>query len=249
MSMRPAATLVATALIASTTAFAQTKTATTTAQDRESAATPVTLIGCVQKESDYRREHNLKRGGGLQTGLGAGDEYVLINATRVTPGSAPASASADCSSASSGEAFEITGPREEAFKAFVGKRVEVSGTQKRAKLAPSGQPTGGSDPIRGDLRLFEVEVSSVKQAAATTAQAQRSETVTPPATTAPAPAPAPPPAPAPAPAPAPTTTADQPPTPAPTTTLPHTASPLPLYGLASLLFLGGAYGVRRLRTK
>jgi len=248
MSMRPAATFIAASLVASTTAFAQTPAPTTTAQDRASLATPVTLIGCVQKESDYRREHNLRRGGGLQTGLGAGDEYVLINATRVTPGSAPASASADCSSASSGEAFEITGPREEAFKAFVGKRVEVSGTQKRAKLAPGGQPTGGSDPMGGDLRLFEVEVSSVKEAVAATADVQRSETVqTPPATT--APAPTPPPAPAPAPAPTTTGTAGQTPTPAPTTTLPHTASPLPLYGLASLLFLGGAYGVRRLRTK
>src|SRR5262245_31755483 len=157
MRRGPAATFVATALLVSTTAFAQTPASTTasttTAQDRESPATHVTLIGCVQKESDYRREHNLRRGGGLQTGLGAGDEYVLINATRVTPGSAPAGASGDCSSASSGEAFEITGPREEAFKAFVGKRVEVSGTQKRAKLAASGQPTGGSDPMRGDLKL------------------------------------------------------------------------------------------------
>jgi len=248
MSMRPAATLVAAAVLASTTAFAQTKPATTTTHNRESAATPVTLIGCVQKESDYRRQHNLKRGGRLQTGLGEGDEYVLINATRVTPGSTPTSVSTDCSSASSGEAFEITGGREEAFKAFVGQRVEVSGTQKRAKIGPTGRPTGGSDPMGGDLRLFEVEVSSVKEAVmaqtappATTAPAPAT---TAPATTAPAPATT-----APPPAPAPTATAGRTATTAPTTTLPHTASPLPLYGLASLLFLGGAYGVRRLRTR
>src|SRR5262245_4956314 len=253
MRRGPAATFVATALLVSTTAFAQTPASTTasttTAQDRESPATHVTLIGCVQKESDYRREHNLRRGGRLQTGLGAGDEYMLINATRVSPGS-PASSSADCTSAGSGEAFEITGGQEEKFKAFVGKRVEVSGTQKRAKIGPEGRPTGGSDPMGGELHLFEVEVSTVREAAAMT-QAQRSETqvqTAPPATTAPAttaPALAPPPAPAPAP----TATAGQTPPPAPTTTLPHTASPLPLYGLTSLLLFGAAYGVRRLRMK
>src|SRR5262245_7148408 len=139
MRTGPAATLVATALLASATAFAQTTApatttpSTTTAQDRESPATPVTLIGCVQRESDYRKEQSLKRGGRLNTGLGAGDEYVLINATRVSPGAAPAASSGDCTSASSGEAFEITGGREERFKAFVGKRVQVSGTQKKAK--------------------------------------------------------------------------------------------------------------------
>jgi hypothetical protein len=252
MSMGHTATFAAAALLASTTALAQTTapaptttSSKATAQKSESPATPVTLIGCVQKESDYRKEHDIKRGGGLNMGIGAGDEYVLINATRVEPGAAPA-ASADCTTASSGEAFEITGPREEQFKAFVGKRVEVSGTQKKAKVTASGQPTGGTDPMHGDLDLFEVEVSSVKEAAVAAAQVQSSQpqVETPaPATTAPTPAPAP--APAPPPPPAPTGTTGT----APTEALPHTASPLALYELASLLFLGGAYGVRRLRMK
>src|SRR5262245_22374270 len=227
MRMGPAATVIATALLASTTAFAQTTapapgTTTTsrtmTTQDRESPATPVTLIGCVQRESDYRKAHDIKRGGGLNMGIGDGDEYVLINATRVSPGSAPASMGADCSSSASGEAFEITGKGEEQFKAFVGKRVEVSGTQKKAKLGANGQPTGGSDPMHGDLKLFEVEVSSVKEA--TTAAAEVPVQTPPPAPEpAPAPVVAPPPAPEPAPAPEPppTGTSGQ----APTTTLPH----------------------------
>lgn len=67
------------------------------------------------------------------------------------------------------------GVPEEKFKTFVGKRVEVSGMQKKAKVAASGQPTGGSS-IGSDLKLFEVEVSSVKAAVVTTAQVQRSET-------------------------------------------------------------------------
>ena len=239
------ATLVGAALLASTTAFAQTTapasttTSSTKAQKSESPRTPVTLIGCVQKEADYRKEHNIKRGGRLNTGLGDGDEYILINATRVSPGSAPA-VSADCTSTGSGEAFEITGGNEEKFKAFVGKRVEVSGIQKRARVA-AGRPTGGKDPMNGDLKLFEVEVSSVREAAAAMAQVQRSETTTAapaPAATAPA-ATAPPPAPA--------ATAGQAQPEARQQPLPHTASPLPLYELASLLAFAGAYGVRRLR--
>jgi len=120
MSMRHGAAFVAAALLASTTAFAQSTTtattttaSTTTAQESKSPATQVTLVGCVQRESDYRKEHDIKRGGGLNVGIGDGDEYMLINATRVSPGSAPAASSADCTSAGSGEAFEITGPQEE----------------------------------------------------------------------------------------------------------------------------------------
>jgi hypothetical protein len=242
------ATFVGVALLASTTAFAQAtpntttaSTSTTTAQ-RESPAQPVTLIGCVQKESDYRKAHNIKKGGGLNMGIGDGDEYMLINATRVSGGVPSVTTVGDCT-AGSGEAFELTGPKEEQFKNFVGKRVEVSGTQKRAKLAANGQPTGGSAPGGGELKLFEVEVASVREAAVATAQVERRETPAP-ATTAPAPAATP----APAPEPAPTATAgQQQPAPAQTSALPRTASPLPLFELASLLAFGGAYGVRRLR--
>ena len=241
MVMGHGATFVGVALLASTTAFAQTTadtttTASTTTAQRESPAQPVTLIGCVQKESDYRKQHNIKKGGGLNMGIGDGDEYMLINATRVSGGVPSVTTVGDCM-AGSGEAFELTGPREEQFKNFVGKRVEVSGTQKRARIAASGQPTGGSAPGGGELKLFEVEVASVREPVAM-AQVERRETqvqTPPPATTAPAPAPA-----APAPAPAPTATAGD---------LPRTASPLALYELASLLLLGGAYGVRSLRKR
>jgi hypothetical protein len=252
MNKGHAATIVAAALLASTTAFAQTTTApgttsssTTTAGKNESPAQPVTLIGCVQKESDYRKAHNIKKGGGMNMGIGDGDEFMLINATRVSGGVPSVTTVGDCTGGS-GEAIELTGPKEEQFKNFVGKRVEVSGTQKRARIDASGRPTGGSAPGGGELKLFEVEVASVREAAIATAQVERTET--PAATTAPAPAPAPAvTAPPPAPEPAPTATAGRTPEPAPATTLPHTASPLPLFELASLLAFAGAYGVRRLR--
>ena len=251
MRMGYGATIVGAALLASATAFAQTTTApnttttssSTTRAQRESPAQPVTLIGCVQKESDYRKAHNIKKGGGMNMGIGDGDEFMLINATRVSGGVPAVTTVGDCTGGS-GEAIELTGPKEEQFKNFVGKRVEVSGTQKRARIDASGRPTGGSAPGGGELKLFEVEVASVREAAVVTAQVERRETpvAPPPATTAPAPAVT-----APAPAPAPAATVREQPAPAATTALPHTASPLPLFELASLLAFAGAYGVRRLR--
>jgi hypothetical protein len=248
MGMGHVTTFVAAALLASTTAFAQTtapnttttSSSTTTAQ-RESPVQPVTLIGCVQKESDYRKAHNIKKGGGLNMGIGDGDEFMLINATRVSGGVPSVTTLGDCTGGS-GEAIELTGPMEEQFKNFVGKRVEVSGTQKRARIDASGRPTGGSAPGGGELKLFEVEVASVREAAVATAQVRRTETAPAPA----APAATAPAVTAPAPEPAPAATAPRQEA-APTTTLPRTASPLPLQGLASLLAFVGAYGVRRLR--
>ena len=199
----------------------------------------------MQKESDYRKAHNIKKGGGMNMGIGDGDEYMLINATRVSGGVPSVTTVGDCTGGS-GEAIELTGPKEEQFKNFVGKRVEVSGTQKRARIDASGRPTGGSAPGGGELKLFEVEVASVREAAIATAQVERTETTarartgyngartssnrhrrprtrtggdSRPAETAPA----------------------------ATTALPHTASPLPLFELASLLAFAGAYGVRKLR--
>jgi hypothetical protein len=252
MNMGHAATFVAATLLASTTAFAQTTapattTSSSTTAQGESPAMPVTLVGCVQREIDYRKAQNIKKGGGLNMGIGDGDEFMLINVSRVSGGVPSVTTVGDCTADSSGEAIELTGPKEEQFKNYVGKRVEVSGTQKKAKIDASGRPTGGSAPGGGELKLFEVEVASVKEAAVATAQVERTET-----TTAPAPAPAPAvTAPAPAPAPAPAVTAPAP-EPAPAATsgtsdLPRTASPLPLYGLISLLCFGGAFGVRRIR--
>lgn len=247
MSKGHVTTFAAAALLASTTAFAQGTTTTaskTKAQKVDSPAQPVTLIGCVQKESDYRKAHNIKRGGGMNMGIGEGDEFMLINVARVSGGVPAVTAAGDCTGGS-GEAIELTGPKEEQFKNWVGKRVEVSGTQKRARIDASGRPTGGSAPGGGELKLFEVEVASVREAAVATAQVETPA----PATTAPAPAVTAPAVTAPAPEPAPTATAGRTePSPAPAATaLPHTASPLPLFELASLLAFAGAYGVRKLR--
>jgi hypothetical protein len=58
--------------------------------DRAATAQQITIVGCVQREAEYREAHAGGRGGTLGTGVGAGNEFVLTNAM---PGSASASAS------------------------------------------------------------------------------------------------------------------------------------------------------------
>ena len=196
------------------------------AQSTKQPATPVTLVGCLQREADYRKTHDLGKGGTVNTGLGGGDEYVLINASR----GASASADVDCSFQGSTEAYELTGKREHDLKPYIGKVVQISGTMKEAKTQPlpSGEqaPTGGFDPLKKDLRLFEVEVTSfqapepVTGASAPAAAAAEPVPQEPPRQIARA-----------------------------ETELPQTASPIPLAGLAGLFSLAGALGARMLRRR
>jgi len=206
------------------------------AQSSRQPETPVTLTGCIQKEADYRKTHDLGKGGTLGTGAGRSDEYVLINAARGTS----ASPTIDCSFQGQTEAYELTGRREHDLKPYVGKVVQISGTMKEAKTRPlpSGEPspTGGFDPLKKDLRLFEVEVRSFQPAGAAASASN-----------------------------APVASAERPVQPPPAvvrpsesnepprqiaradTELPRTASPIPLAGLAGLISLAGAIGVRFIR--
>ena len=204
---------------------------TALAQSSRQPETPVTLTGCIQREADFRKTHDLGKGGTLNTGAGSGNEYVLINAVRGTA----APANIDCSFQGAPEAYELTGSRERDLGSYVGKVVQISGTLNEAKTRPlvSGEraPTGGFDPLKKDLRLFEVDVTSFQTPAAATATVE--------------PAPAAPPADAGSPA--------QPDPPRQIaraeTELPRTASPIPLAGLAGLVSFAGAVGLRLLRRR
>jgi hypothetical protein len=185
----------------------------------------ITLIGCVQREGNYRRTHDLGRGGAVGTGLGRGNEFVLINASAA--GNAPASASIDCSFEGSPETYELTGDRERDLEPFVGKVVQITGRIKDAATRSVGtsgrtEPTGGFDPLGGDLRVRELELTSFQEVAASRPAA--------PAAQSPAPARTSPPSPA---------------EPAAAEQLPRTASPAPLMALIGLLSLGGALGLKR----
>src|SRR5262245_27848639 len=148
-------------------AFAQTPAPNT--QTTRSAATP-TFTGCLMKETDYRRAHNL--GGGAAGGVGLGDEFVLTDVS-VTPArpaattdrsaaGAAASASASATTcADKGLAYRVTGTAEEKIKGLVGHQLEIQGRFKDAAAA-------GAAPRQGEVPA-EVEIVSFREAPRTEA--------------------------------------------------------------------------------
>jgi hypothetical protein len=122
----------------------------------------VKLIGCIQREADYREARDKGRGGVAGTGVGVADEFVLTNASAAVQGLSAAGPI--------DPAYELTGANESKAKEFVGKRVEISGTLKPAAAAATGKPTGGAtagppptglDVTSKDLQLREIEVMTV----------------------------------------------------------------------------------------
>lgn len=132
---------------------------------------PVTLVGCVMRETDYRKANDKGRGGPAATGLGQGNEFVLVNAAKLTPGATPPGATGQCGATTAGEAYQLTGSREKELEKLVGRRVEINGTLKEAKTTAgaAGQPTptGGFDPLKQNLKIFEVDVTSFRELPAT----------------------------------------------------------------------------------
>src|SRR5688500_15244235 len=125
------------------------------ADDLTAEATPISLVGCIQRETEYRRQNNSGKGGFLGFGGGLGNEYVLVNASRGADG-----VFGDCTTATGGEAYELTGSGESDLDDFVGQRVAIAGIRKEAEVdVETGQPTGGRQ-AGDDLRLFEVDVES-----------------------------------------------------------------------------------------
>lgn len=101
------------------------------------AANEVTLIGCVMREADYRKINAGGRGGVLGTGVGAGNEFVLVNANPLTPEEARRRADARTAkqkmpaavgtSGSAGKAYGLTGEAEKNLVTDIGRLVEVVG--------------------------------------------------------------------------------------------------------------------------
>jgi hypothetical protein len=197
-------------------------------QAKSKTESQITLVGCLQREADYRKEHKSGRGGPVSTGLGLKNEYVLVNgSTAGTTDAAPM-----CTGSGAGEAYELTGKRERDLEKYVGHAVEITGTLKNAKLDQTGKPTGGFDPLKQDLELREVNITSFRDfaphraAAAEPAQAPESVVAhANPDRSAP----------------------QQVATSGAQRELPRTAGPLPLTGLIGLLSFAGALGIRSLR--
>jgi hypothetical protein len=219
----------------------QTASPSTASQAGRQSQTPITLVGCVMRETDYRKANDSGKGGPLGTGLGRGDEFVLVNAAKVASGSTPPATAGECGVSAAGEAYELGGQHEKSLAKLVGRRVEIDGILKEAKTTTASgeaKPTGGVDPLKQDLKLFEVDITRFRElpagqsaAAPPAAQAARPA----------APAPAAPPA-----APAQPEPAPQPSAPAePRQRLPRTATPLPLVGLIGVLSLVSGLTLRR----
>jgi hypothetical protein len=146
---------------------------------RSSTAQQITVTGCVQKESDYRRAQDAGRGGIAGTGVGAENEFVLadVTASSGTPETRPTGEPPSPTGTAGAKplAYELTGPNEGQVGAHVGRRVEISGKLKAAETV-GGQPTGGTtagqppagvDVASKDLKLRELEVTSVREVTGT----------------------------------------------------------------------------------
>ena len=140
-----------------------------------SAGQAVTVVGCIQSEADYRKARNLGRGGTAGTGVGVGNEFVLIDAKVTSPGTPPAAGAATGTTGAAAQAYKLTAANEGKASQFVGKRVEITGTLKpgeAAGAAPTRRPTTGAPPridvfAGEDLKLRELEVTSVRETAGT----------------------------------------------------------------------------------
>ena len=82
----------------------------------------ITVTGCIQREADYRQAKDAGKGGVAGTGVGAGNEFILSNAT-VKPGT---DAGPVGTSGAAPAAYELTGSGEGQAAEFVGKRVEIT---------------------------------------------------------------------------------------------------------------------------
>ncbi len=122
------------ALVASLTTFVEATSRVSARQIRVSAPnalpsdaqTSMTLVGCLVKESDYRREHGLGKGGLF--GFRTGSDFVLVNARTWTREVASSAArSRRCAESSTGNVFRLAGKREGDLKPFVGRYVQITG--------------------------------------------------------------------------------------------------------------------------
>jgi len=113
---------------------------------------PVTAVGCLQRERDYRAEHSKHASRG-----GVGNEYVLVNSTVGVPSMpiapAPEADVNNCSTQGNGQSIELTGRGERDLEQFVGRRVVISGDLKHARHDPEAVGTSG------DAKTFAIGIS------------------------------------------------------------------------------------------
>jgi hypothetical protein len=105
---------------------------------RTNSGAEVMLIGCVMRETDYRKINDGGRGGVLGSGVGAGNEFVLVDASTLTSEEAQRRnaartakekmPSAVGTSGTTGKAYSLSGEAEKNLVTDIGRLVEVVGT-------------------------------------------------------------------------------------------------------------------------
>jgi hypothetical protein len=93
-------------------------------QAGRTAADIITVVGCVQREAEYRTQVADGKGGTAGTGLGAGNEFVLrgvrtVSTETLKPTGRPATGYEDV--------YSVTGNIESELAKAVGRQVAVSG--------------------------------------------------------------------------------------------------------------------------
>jgi hypothetical protein len=180
--MAAAATLNIVAFAQATQSGATTSPSATGATSTAQQDQQVTITGCVQRESDYRRAQSAGAGGAVGTGVGVGNEFILAEASMgsSTSTSSAVGTAGGASTASAGStkmAYELTGSNEGQVSQYVGQRVEITGKIKPAETGAAGAtggPTAGAPPAgidvtSKDLKLRELEVTSVRSMTGTCA--------------------------------------------------------------------------------
>ncbi len=108
-----------------------------------SAADVITIVGCVQREADYRAQIKDGKGGAAGTGVGADNEVVLHSIRTLSSETLKPTAT---SRIGPDEVYSVTGNLEREVAKVVGRQVAMSGYVEVAT-------TDGTDRVR-DLPRF-----------------------------------------------------------------------------------------------
>ena len=106
----------------------------------------LTVVGCVQKEADYRSQHNEGRGGAANTGIGVSNEFVLRGANTVDSETLK-----PINTGGTGKdvTYSLTGRLEGEVASAVGQQIAVTGYVEKADSA-------GTNKVK-DLPMFNIE--------------------------------------------------------------------------------------------
>jgi len=121
----------------------QTGSRTATPSPTRSASDVITVIGCVQRESEYRSQIADGKGGVAGSGVGAGNEVVLRSLRTVSNETLKPTATAGIAA---DEVYSVTGNLESEMARAVGRQVAVSGYVETA-------PSQGTEKVKDLPRL------------------------------------------------------------------------------------------------